>query len=76
MNKKTYFLVSIVELAESMINQSLCTEKYLRYSNEKNKVVLKFNTAYPDTMVGYTKYTHTEILTKMGEAEWKKAVNI
>ena len=43
---------------------------YLRYSNDGNKVVLKYDGDQPSFLNGKTEYTHAEILVEMNKSEW------
>jgi hypothetical protein len=43
---------------------------YLRYNNDGNKAVLKYDGDQPSFLNGKTEYTHTEILVEMNKSEW------
>jgi len=43
---------------------------YLRYNNNGNKAVLKYDGDQPSFLNGKTEYTHAEILVEMNKSEW------
>jgi hypothetical protein len=43
---------------------------YLRYNNDGNKAVLKYDGDQPSFLNGKTEYTHAEILVEMNKSEW------
>lgn len=72
MIEKVYVIIPANDLTESMIEES-CNQKYtFRTSLDESKVILKFCMKYPNTVSGYPKYSHTEILEYLAtnSAEW------
>jgi len=45
-----------------MINESIGDEDSFRKCVDGSKGILKFNTKYPNTMSGFTKYNNVEII--------------
>jgi hypothetical protein len=43
---------------------------YLRYNNDGNKAVLKYDGDQPSFLNGKIEYTHAEILVEMNKSEW------
>jgi hypothetical protein len=70
MSTKYYCIVDTVDVIDNMIDESLEKKETLRYSLDGSKVILKFTTKFPNTMAGYTKYTHDEILEILKGIEW------
>lgn len=68
---KTYIIVNIEDLTDSMVEISLSALDTLRYTLDKSKVILKFSTPFPDVMAGHLKYTHAEILVEVAKLAWQ-----
>lgn len=62
---------SIIDFS-SLMNQG---PGYLRYNNEGNKALLKYDGNQPSFLNGKTEYTYAEILIEMNKSEWVKKVN-
>ena len=62
---------SIIDFS-SLMNQG---PSYLRYNNEGNKALLKYDGNQPSFLNGKKEYTHAEILIEMNKSEWVKKVN-
>ena len=45
---------------------------YLRYNNDGNKAVLKYDGDQPSFLNGKTTYTHAEILVEMAKSAWSE----
>ena len=67
---KYYCIVNKINLTRGMIEESLNKESTIRFNNEGSRALLIFNTAYPDSMLGYKKFTHKEIKVEINTAEW------
>lgn len=71
--KRTYMLIPVADVTKEMVDVCLQTSlSTLRRSLDGQHVILKFDSAEPTPadLVGYTQYTHDEVLIKMGEAKW------
>lgn len=61
-NTATYVVIDVDSIIQDMIEESIGNENSFRKSLDGTKAILKFNTKYPNTMKGYRKYNHKEIL--------------
>lgn len=68
----TYIVIDVDLITNDMINESIGNETSFRKSLDDTKAILKFNVRHPNSMAGYVKYTHTEILTFLTDSilEW------
>ena len=79
MNKPKYVLIPVADLTEEMINMSKkdfnvigdVTSHSLRENDAATSILIKFKDSSTSVFNSYVWYTHTEILTKMTEAEWR-----
>jgi len=58
----TYVVIDLNMVTALMIEEGIGEEDTVRQSLDGSKAILKFSTKYPNTMSGFKKYTHTEIL--------------
>ncbi len=57
----TYVVIDTDLISNEMVNESINQETTIRKSLDETKSILTFNVKYPNTMVGYPKYTLAEI---------------
>lgn len=70
----SYVIIPIEELTDSMIENSLNDVNTIRYSLNGSKVILKFNSPFPDIMQGYIKYNNEQILQIINNSEWNPEI--
>lgn len=67
-----YCIVPTNEITQSMVDESTMDASEIRYSVDKTSAILKFNKQFPDTMYGYNKFTHEEILAVVQGVAWSE----
>lgn len=60
--KKTYVIIPTDDITEDMIAESCHNNYAFRTNSDGSDAILKFCAAYPNTVAGYPKYSHNEIL--------------
>jgi len=75
-HKCSYVIVPLVDLTDTMINQSSNGVNTMRHSLDNTKVMLMFASKHPDIMAGYRKYTLQEIAEVMEEDTWSEEISI
>ena len=66
----TYIIVPVEDVINEMIEESLNESNTLRYSLDGSKVIIKYNSKFPNSAKGYTKYTHDQIILELQKPEW------
>lgn len=59
---RTYIVINTNEIVNDMINESVNTAMSFRKSLDGTKGILKFETAFPASMVGHLKRNHSQIV--------------
>lgn len=72
MNNLTYVIIPKKDLTEDVILESQNHIKFIRYSLDDTKALLKFSSDFPIKARGYEKYTHKEILGILNGPDWYK----
>lgn len=57
-----YNVHAVDNITREKINESIATEDSIRLSNDESKGILKFDTRYPNSMIGYTMYDEAWML--------------
>ncbi len=70
---KYYVVIATNDIADEMIEESLNDSNSFRKCNDDSLSILKFNTEHPNTMQGYLKRDHDEIVEYLSEnsADWE-----
>ncbi len=76
MSHNTYVVIETKNVTQSMIDESLNSSEphdTFRKSIDLTKSILKFHDHHPNTMGGYTKYNHHDILDFIADNsdEWE-----
>jgi len=71
--ESTYVVLDTDVATRDMINESIQSESSIKTSLDGTKLILKFNTKFPNTLSGHTKYTYLEILEFLdnNSADWE-----
>ena len=71
---KTYVIIKVVDITDTMINVSTNSDTSYRISLNGELALLSFLTAHPDEMVGHVKYTEQEIkdFLIINKDQWSK----
>ena len=72
MNYVIYDMADVADIDFSQVKEA--SQNTLRLSLDGTKTTLKFTGKTPSFLEGKTIYTHSEILTIMGNNEWYKEV--
>ena len=69
-----YVIINSVNITNTMLLESHNHEyEGLRFNADKSKAILKFSSATPNSMQGYTKYTLTELeAIFVNNEEWQE----
>ena len=68
-----YCIVPTDEITQDMVNESTMNAADIRYSVDGASAILKFDKQFPNTMFGYNKFTHSEILSVITGVAWAEA---
>lgn len=70
--ESTYVVIDYDLIIDDMVNESIGNETSYKKSLDETKAILKFNKKHPNSMKGYKKYTHSEILQFLidNDADW------
>ena len=73
---RIYVVIPTIEIVDSMIEEAIESPYSIRKSLDGSLAILKFNTSFPNSMGGYLKYTHAEILQYLtdNKASWEEEV--
>jgi hypothetical protein len=73
---KTYIVIPVDDITEAMIQESCHTAYTFRKSLDGSQAILKFCMSYPNTMAGYHKYSHSEILAylELNKGDWEMVI--
>jgi len=70
MIKSSYVVISIKQLTDRFISESVNDKKRLRFNDTKSKVIIKFDSSFPEVAKGHDKLSHAEILIELAKLEW------
>ena len=72
----TYVVIETSNIIQSMVNESLCTATSFRKCNDGSYSILTFESSFPETMGGYLKYNHTEMMAYLetNSADWEATI--
>lgn len=70
---KYYAVLPTKDITQEMINESLNNNDTIRMSLDCTCAILKFYEQYPNTVGGYQKYNHSEMLQYLedNKLEWE-----
>lgn len=59
---RVYVIISINDITDTMVEESLNDPASIKRSIDGTQAILKFDSFFPDTVEGYVKYNHEEIM--------------
>jgi len=68
----TYCVLITEEITQDMVGESCMNASSIRYSLDGAIAILKFPVQFPNSMYGYTKFTHAKILEIVKGSAWSE----